>query len=526
MKKDSKQESFFWGDLVADEVIKRKRKKNYVVESGISPSGTIHFGNFREIMTVDLVKRSLEDKGKSVKFIYAWDDFDRLRKVPNNVPKEFEKYIGMPYCWIPDPFGCHKTYAEHFEKEFEESLNPVGIKPEFIRQHEKYENCEYAEEIKVAMNARAAIKAILDKYREHNLEKSWYPLSIYCEKCKKDSTSVTEYDGEYTVSYKCKCDHKDTIDFRKKGIVKLPWRVDWPMRWNHNNVDFEPGGKEHSTPGGSITTAQEIIKEVWAKEPPVYKKYEFIILKGVGGKMSGSLGNIISLTEVLEVYEPEMVRWMFAGTRPSAEFFVSFDLDVIKNYEDFDRLERMYYGKEEAKNEKEKEKNKRIYEVSCIGQASKKMPIRIAFRHLINLLQIHNKDIEKVITIEELEKGANLDKLRTRAKCALNWLEKYAPEEFKFEIQEKLHPELKLTPTHKGALNDVADFLEKTKKPGEKQLFEEFYNITQKHGISPAEFFEVGYLVLLNKKRGPKLANFILTLGREKVIEMFREAGK
>ena len=34
----------------------------------------------------------------------------------------------MPYCDIPDPYGCHNSYAEHFEKEFEESLQVFGLK--------------------------------------------------------------------------------------------------------------------------------------------------------------------------------------------------------------------------------------------------------------------------------------------------------------------------------------------------------------------------------------------------------------
>ena len=69
--------------------------------------------------------------------------------------------------------------------------------------------------------------------------------------------------------------------------------------------------------------------------------------------MSGSSGNAFSPRDVLEIYEPELVRWLFAGTRPNAEFSISFDLDVIKNYEDFDKCERIYYGKHETK-EREK----------------------------------------------------------------------------------------------------------------------------------------------------------------------------
>jgi len=34
------------------------------------------------------------------------------------------------------------------------------------------------------------------------------------------------------------------------------------MRWAHEQVDFEPGGKDHSTPGGSFDTGKEIVKLV------------------------------------------------------------------------------------------------------------------------------------------------------------------------------------------------------------------------------------------------------------------------
>jgi len=138
-------EKFFWADQIADIIIKeRGNKREYVCASGITPSGTIHIGNFREIITTDLVVKALEDKGKKVRFIYSWDDFDRFRKVPKNVSKEYEKYIGMPLSDIPSPFEKGKSYAQHFEKELEEQLKKVGIKPEFIYQNKMNKNCKYA----------------------------------------------------------------------------------------------------------------------------------------------------------------------------------------------------------------------------------------------------------------------------------------------------------------------------------------------------------------------------------------------
>ena len=89
------QDSLFWADQEARKIIKHTGdKKEYVCASGITPSGTVHIGNFREIITVDLVVKALENLGKKVRFIYSWDDFDRLRKIPGNLePKAQILYV-------------------------------------------------------------------------------------------------------------------------------------------------------------------------------------------------------------------------------------------------------------------------------------------------------------------------------------------------------------------------------------------------------------------------------------------------
>ena len=52
-------------------------------------------------------------------------------------------------------------------------------------------------------------------------------------------------DSDCTVAeYECACGHKGTFDFTKDFNCKLAWKIDWPMRWMYEGVDFEPGGKE------------------------------------------------------------------------------------------------------------------------------------------------------------------------------------------------------------------------------------------------------------------------------------------
>jgi len=511
-----KEQSYHWADLAAENLLRNfKDQKVFTCAAGITPSGTVHIGNFREVITVDLVSRALKSKGKKIRFIYSWDDYDRLRKIPKNFPKQdmLKKNLGKPIVDTPDPFGCHQSYAEHLERELEKELPRVGIQPEFLYQSKKYRNCEYADNIRYVLNQRKIIKTVLDKYRKDELPEDWIPLSVYCEKCNTDETKINDYNEEYAITYSCKCGHKNTIDFRKKGIVKLPWRIDWPMRWYHEKVAFEPGGKEHSTPGGSRDTAKEIFERIYSeKTPPLYLMYDYIIVKGVGGKMSSSLGNVITLKDTLEIYEPKVLRWIFAGTRPNTEFSISFDLDVLKNYEDFDKLERVYYGKEEGK-EKDLDKQKRIYELSCVDKPPKSMPQQISFRHLTTLLQIYENNVDKVIKEYKI-------KNKERVICVKNWLDKYAPEEFRFEIVKKVTS--KINKEYKEALLDLAERLKK-KKFDEQTLFNEFYEICNKRNIKNTDFFKAAYNVLINKDKGPRLANFILTLGQERVVKLLNQ---
>src|SRR3989338_6180791 len=110
------KEEVHWADRVAKRIIKiMGNRKSYTCAAGITPSGTIHIGNFREVMTVYLVSRALREMGKTVRFIYSWDDYDRLRKIPQNIPNKdiLNGYMGKPIRETTDTLDCHNSYAEH-----------------------------------------------------------------------------------------------------------------------------------------------------------------------------------------------------------------------------------------------------------------------------------------------------------------------------------------------------------------------------------------------------------------------------
>jgi len=490
-------EKFFWADEIAEQIIKKRgNKKQYVCASGTGLSGRIHIGNFRDVITTDLVVRALKKKGKKVRFIYSWDDFDRFRKVPVNVDEKYEKYIGMSVSDFPSPFNNKKSYARFFEEEFENSLKKVGVKPKFIQQSVMNKKCKYANLIKKGIENRKEIMNILNKYRKEPLKKDWYPVMVFCEKCKKDSTKVLEA-KDYVVWYECCCGHKGRVDFSKKGIVKAPWRVDWPMRWKYEDVVFEPGGNDLSVYGGSFMTGKEIAKEIFKIEPPDYVFYDWIKIKG-GKEFSGSAGNVLTIDEVLEIYEPEILRYLFVGTKPRTGFQISFDNDVIKIYEDYDDLEERYY--ENRVNAREK----RIYEM-CQLKLAKKRPEKESFRHLITLVQV----------------GRVEAKDKVRAGNVKNWLKKYAPEEMKFEIQTKVLVEL--NEKEKQAMVKLRNVLKNIKKPTEQELFDDFYEICKDVGVTNTEFFRTAYRVILDKQKGPRLATLILAVGKNKIIKLLEQ---
>ena len=517
-----------WADHAANALIeKHPDKETLVCASGISPSGVVHIGNFREVITVDFVVRALRNKNRKVRFIYSWDDYDALRKVPANLPNPdlIEKNLRRPLALIPDPFETESSYARHFEKRFEAEIAQLGIQPHFIYQNEQYRSCLYKDGIQHALKNQKAIANILNRSRTESLPENWSCLSVFCKDCGKDTTEVLSFEVPSNVTYSCKsCKKTSSINFEKEAGVKLLWRVDWPMRWAHEQVDFEPGGKDHSSQGGSYDTGCEIIREIWKKEPPFYVQYDFVLAKGIGSKLSSSSGNLITLSEALEIYEPAIVRYLFASRKPNLDFSIAFDLDVMKAYDDFDRCERIALGVEKAE-DKKVNYEKRIFEFSRIETTPipEKMPNQFPFRHLCNILQIQEGDIEKTKAFYKAQIQTPLEEQRfhSRAARAWKWITEYAPIEFKFTLQS--NPSVK-TQFPKAMAELIQVLKEGTHAGSEEVLANKTWEIMKAHGIEGKAFFKDIYQILVAKPNGPKLAAFLLAIGRERAAGILEKA--
>src|SRR6478609_9263042 len=162
-----------WVTRLADDVIAEAQERNpgekIVCASGISPSGPIHLGNFRELITPHLVADEIKRRGIDCEHILSWDDFDRFRRVPKNiagVDDSWEQYIGMPLTSVPAPAGsAHASWADHFKAPLLEAMVATGIEVRQISQTEQYRAGVYRDQVLLAMRERFAIDKVLDQYR-------------------------------------------------------------------------------------------------------------------------------------------------------------------------------------------------------------------------------------------------------------------------------------------------------------------------------------------------------------------------
>src|SRR3712207_1056646 len=145
----------------------------HVIVSGISTSGNIHVGNLLEVRVAEAVANALKERGEEVRFIFHADTIDPLRKIAPGVPEEFERCIGHSLSRIPDPEGCHASYAEHFLAPFEEALEAMEMDIEVLRSHELYESGVYTDVTREAIEHTAELREIMGDVTGREMPHEW-----------------------------------------------------------------------------------------------------------------------------------------------------------------------------------------------------------------------------------------------------------------------------------------------------------------------------------------------------------------
>jgi lysyl-tRNA synthetase class 1 len=524
---------WLWIGRMTDKVLATFGEQDvYTCAAGISPSGIVHFGNFRDVITAFAVMAELKARGKKARLLFSWDDYDRFRKVPAGVDPSYSKYIGFPLTGVPDPDGKFPSYARKFETEFEESMKELGLTLDYRYQTKEYTSGRYADQIAFALSKRKEIADIQLRFKtdKGNKDKgidpetfieTYFPVTVYSRFTGTDKAEVLSYDGDTKLTYRCVVTGKtETIDFKETPSVKLQWKVDWPMRWGAERVHFEPGGKDHATPGGSYDVSAVIAREIFNITPPVFQPYEFVGIHNVSSKMSGSSGLAVSPGTLLQIYEPALLKWLYLRRVPTQSFNLAFDTEVYRQYDEFDReIVAAHEGKTDQARQK-------ILNFSGAKPSAETAPI--PFKQAVAFGQITQWDADKLQTLAETSGFSyGADSVARRLPKARAWLFTYNPSEI-IQLLDKPNKDYfdTLNAEAKGRIKKLRDFLSGDVK-SIAQLEEVVYAIPKQPGLddkalkqAQRSFFKDVYMLLIGKDTGPRLSTFLWAVDRPIVLRL------
>lgn len=501
----------YWAERIADKIL-QKNKGEIVLETGITPSGPYHIGHLREMIATDAVCRALEKRGAKTRFIYFIDDLDNLRKLYPFLPGSYEKYVHCPISKIPSPDGKAPSYAEYFLAPFKRALKTLGISVDFLFGSDYYESGKMTDLITTAFEKKDEIAEILSRVSHRQLPEGWQPFEALDETTGKiRDVKILEVDTKNTrVKYVAEDGSEKWADY-SKGQGKLPWRIDWPARWALLNIAFEPFGKEHGAAGGSYDVGREISEKIYKHPAPEYIIYEHIYLKGEAKKMSASLGNLISLDDYLQVVPPEVARYSVLRSKNERHLVFDPGVGLMHLTDEYARLE------EDVISGKASSAEKSLYEYSQISE--KRATVSVPFSHLVNVVQAAQGDFEEIKRL--LEKTGHIaaieneKDLKAQICRVAKWLELYAPEEVKFEVQKEA-PKIDVNSMEQEVLKKVASAIKQDKTGID--LHNAIYEAGKSAGLKPRDTFRIIYRIFLDKDSGPKAGFFLSMLDKDFVI--------
>ncbi|MET9526947.1 lysine--tRNA ligase [Streptomyces coeruleorubidus] len=569
-----------WVSRFADEVIEESERrapgKPVVVASGLSPSGPIHLGNLREVMTPHLVADEIRRRGYQVRHLISWDDYDRYRKVPAGVPgvdESWAEHIGKPLTSVPAPKGStHANWAEHFKAAMIESLGELGVEFDGISQTAQYTSGVYREQILHAIKHRGDIDAILDQYRtkkapakkqqgqkpvdEAELEAAegsgaaaeddgssasagYFPYKPYCGNCEKDLTTVTSYDDDSTeLTYACTaCGFSETVRLSEFNRGKLVWKVDWPMRWAHEGVVFEPSGVDHSSPGSSFQVGGQIVG-IFGGKQPIGPMYAFVGISGMA-KMSSSKGGVPTPADALEIMEPQLLRWLYARRRPNQSFKVAFDQEIQRLYDEWDRLDAKVADGSVLPADAAAHSRAVRTAAGELPRTARPLPYR-TLASVADITAGHEDQALRILSELDPEQPlTSLDEVRPRYDKAEAWINTHVPAEQRTIVRDEPDAELlkSLDEASRQSLRLLLDGLaEHWSLDGLTHLV---YGVPKvQAGFSadatpkelPPEiktaqrsFFALLYHLLVGRDTGPRLPTLLLAVGQERVRALLGE---
>jgi lysyl-tRNA synthetase class 1 len=569
----------FWADEVADDVEARVEAAidagtrdpdaPIVVKGGISPSGVPHLGNVNEIMRGYFIAECLRDRGHAVRQVFTTDDRDPLRSLPRTLANldgelvalsdvdagALGRNLGAPYTDIPDPFGCCDSYGDHFTALIERSAAQLGVPIDVVSTTDLYEGGDLEDVTRDLLANADRARAVLAEFQS-KVDADYVPFNPICEACGRITETVTAVDpAGGTVDYRCTeseaggetiegCGHEGTATLREG---KLPWRFEWPAQWAALGVDCEPFGKDHAE--GSWPSGQAIAAQLLDREPPVPLTYEWFTLDGA--PLSSSAGNVILVSDVLELIEPEVLRFFFAKDPSRGRDFSVERIDQL--VDEFDRLERAYYREAEPT---DPARTDRVYPLLLLpddvpdAAVDREPPwadrfdpndpdhraarrdlvdgpfadrVRFPYTYAAVLGMFDDRDQRAAFARSGGHLPADapdwaVDDAWDRVERAREWARR-TDNAYNYRIAPAV-PDTSFDEATAAALDELATVV--ADGADGEAIHEAVFEIARAHDLEPSTLFAAAYRLLFDREDGPRLGPFLADLDREFVVQRLR----
>lgn len=529
-------DSLFWADQKAREIVTREKYnyldkpvpefEKYVIKTSASISGVLHIGRLSDTIRGEAVCRALRDAGYTAELIWVAEDMDPLRKIPEGVSKEFTEYIGLPVVSVPDPWGCHSSYAEHHVMEYFEVIHEfLDLEMKKYSMQEEYRRGNLKPFISAMLERLEEVKKIQEKYRREPLKAWWSPWTPICEECGKIITPRIKSFEEGLLSYRCEdyffektvargCGYEGEVS-PLKAEGKLMWKGEWAAQWARWRIASEGAGKEYVVPTSAWWVNAEIVERILDFPMPVPIFYEHLMIDG--RKMSASLGNVVYPREWLSVAESQLLRFFYNKKLMKTR---SFSWSYLPNlYDDYDSHARDYESNREDKKSRHR---KRLYEISQIGNVEK--PVPLSYSHAALLARVFPGEDEILASIKRSGHYSEEvhDLILKRIRHAANWVKKYAPPELRKETADPALISEKLNQSQKKLLEKLADFLEEESDKHPEEIQSKIHELSVSLGLSPREAFQSIYMAVMGLKSGPKAGGLLASLEKTWLIQQLR----
>jgi lysyl-tRNA synthetase class 1 len=528
-------ESQFWADKKAFEIYNKRNFKylskeapdfkKHVIKTSASISGVLHIGRLSDTIRSETVYQSLLDSGNTAELIWVAEDMDPLRKIPEGISKKFKDYLGMPVIDVPDPWGCHNSYAAHHITEYfdvihefvNNDLIPYSMKDE-------YKKGNFKPFISKLLKNLSLLIQIQNKYRKTPLRTDWSPWIPTCKNCGKIITSRIKKFEDNILTYKCEdylfektrakgCGYEgEASPLKDKG--KLMWKGEWAAQWKRWKITSEGAGKEYVVPYSAWWVNAEIVERILDHPMPIPIFYEHIMVNGK--KMSASIGNVVYPKEWLSVASPQLLRFYYNKKLMKTRSFSWHSLPNL--YDEYDRHSSIY---QKGGSDKSTLQKGRLFEISQLQKIDQ--PFKLSFSHAAFLSQMFFEEKE---IIASLRRSGHYDKdnivsILKRIKLASNWVENFAPLDMKRkDIKINILKET-LNKKQRKFLGEISAFLSKDREPDE--IHEKIYSLSKDLDIQTGKAFQCIYLAVVGKKTGPKAGNLLSSLDKKWIVQRFMD---